>query len=118
MKKFWILGIVMMVLFGSMITSCDNGTTDDIVPIELQGTWVNPAGTVTITRSSVTVAITGGTTNTDNVVSVQKGSVVNISGTNYTSYTVILSQGYSVYLGLTQDGQTMLDDDGYIFTKV
>jgi hypothetical protein len=44
MKKFWILGIVIMVLFGSTMTSCDNGTTDPddgrVVEEKYRGVWV------------------------------------------------------------------------------
>ena len=53
-KLFVIIAIVAMIAVG--FVSCDNGTTDtDVVPIELQGTWINNDGyTITFTGNSFT----------------------------------------------------------------
>jgi uncharacterized lipoprotein NlpE involved in copper resistance len=122
MKKKLVLSamLVCLLALGLALIGCDNGSTSgDIVPIELQGTWVNPSvGTGTLYGSLLTTTGTDGITITENVTSVQKGSIAYVNGTAYTRYTVRTSQGSVLELGLTQDGQTLMRGDGYIFTKV
>jgi hypothetical protein len=119
MKNKWFAGLIIFLVFGFFLAGCDNGSgPGDIVPSEPQGTWVNNVATVTIGSSSITVARTNGRTDTETVISVEMGLVVTRYGTDYTPYTIKSNQGSVVELGLTQDGQTMIDGDGYTFNKV
>jgi len=108
--------IALAVVIGFSIAACSNGSTSgDIVPKELQGTWVGSAGTITINGSSAIVD-DGSGPRTLFIKSVQKGSVKYINGENWTVYTVKSSEG-DIVCGLSQDGRTMLDDDGNYFQK-
>jgi hypothetical protein len=112
------LGIIALIaVIGFSMSSCDDGSSSgDIVPSELQGTWVGSYGTIIINSSSATVQ-TGGSSITDTVKRVQKGSVTNVDGVNYTVYTVKFAQWDDVILGLTSDKRTMVDNEGYFFYK-
>jgi hypothetical protein len=102
------------------ITACDDGSgSNDIIPNELQGTWVGYAGTVIINGSSFTIQETGGSPRNVPIKSVQKGSTVLASdGEYYTVYTLIPSNGgNNAVIGLSQDRQTIVDYDGYYFFR-
>jgi hypothetical protein len=53
-KKIWILGIVMVVLFGLMMTGCDNGTTSEVKVIaeQYRGKFVHSGGASLILKES------------------------------------------------------------------
>jgi hypothetical protein len=116
-----LIGIIAFIaVIGFSMIACDDGSgsSGDIVPSELRGTWVGYYGTVTINSSSMTIHETGYSPRNVPIKSVQKGSTVQAQdGEYYTVYTIIVNQGNNAIIGLSQDKKTIVDDDGYYFYK-